>query len=139
MSVPARAGLSIFAKDSQRLANFYENILGMSRLHESAEVIVLQSPDIQFVIHRIPTDRALNVIIDTPPQLHDSALKFFFTVPSVAVARSAAREQGGDVALEQWKGSGFVVYDAYDPEGNVFHMQKMSLNKRIKSESLRRR
>jgi hypothetical protein len=31
---------------------------------------------------------------------------------------------GGDVALEQWRGPGFVVCDATDPEGNLFHVRE---------------
>lgn len=124
MSGPARAGLSIYAKDQQRLAGFYETILGMSRIHESTEVAVLQSPDIQLVVHRIPQNRSVGIVIDTPPQLRDSALKFFFTVPSIAAARSAARELGGDIAFEQWQGSSFVVCNGHDPEGNVFHVRE---------------
>jgi len=124
LSGPARAGLSIYAKDKQRLASFYETILGMSRIHDSAEVTVLQSADIQFVIHRIPLNRASDIVIDTPPQRRDSALKFFFTVLSIAAARLAARGLGGDVGLEQWQGPGFIVCDAFDPEGNVFHIRE---------------
>jgi catechol-2,3-dioxygenase len=47
MSGPARAGLFLYAKDLTHLAHFYESILGMSRVHELADMVVLQSPDIQ--------------------------------------------------------------------------------------------
>ena len=124
MSGPARAGLSIYAKNPQNIAHFYAAVLGMSRVHESPEVIVLQSPDMQLVVHLIPSDRASAITIDSPPQRRNSALKFFFTVPSIAAARSAAQLAGGDVLLEQWQGPSFVVCDAYDSEGNVFHIRE---------------
>lgn len=126
MSGPARAGLSIYALDHQRIARFYEAVLGMSRVHESPEVVVLQSSDIQLVLHRIPADRAatITITVTSPPQRRTSALKFFFTVPDIAIARSAAQEAGGDVFLELWQGPGFVVCDACDPEGNVFHVRE---------------
>ena len=124
MSGPARAGLSIYALDRQRIAYFYETVLGMSRIHESSEVVVLQSSDIQLVVHRMPADSAAAISISSPPQHRSSALKFFFTVPDIATARSAAQAAEGDVLLEQWQGSGFVVCDACDPEGNVFHMRE---------------
>lgn len=124
MSGPARAGLSIYAKDKQRLADFYEAILGMGRIHESTEVTVLQSPDIQFIVHRIPQNRSEGVVISVPPQLRESALKFFFTVESIAAARSRARELGGDIDFEQWQGPGFLVCNGHDPEGNIFHVRE---------------
>jgi predicted enzyme related to lactoylglutathione lyase len=124
MSGPARAGLSIYPKNPQNIAHFYAAVLGMSRVHESPEVIVLQSPDMQLVVHLIPSDRASAITIDSPPQRRNSALKFFFTVPSIAAARSAAQLAGGDVLLEQWQGPSFVVCDAYDSEGNVFHIRE---------------
>jgi predicted enzyme related to lactoylglutathione lyase len=76
------------------------------------------------VVHRIPSDKALTITISSPPQCRSSALKFFFTVPHIATARLAAQAAGGDVLLEQWQGPGFVVCDAYDPEGNVFHIRE---------------
>lgn len=124
MSGPARAGLSIYARDKQRISSFYEAIMGMSRIHEATDVTVLQSPDIQFVVHRIPEEQASNVTIDTPSQLRHAALKFFFTVPSISEARSRARELGGDIASEQWDGPGFIVCNGNDPEGNVFHVRE---------------
>lgn len=90
MSGPARAGLSIYAIDLLNIARFYELTLGLYRIHESGEVVVLQSPDIQLVVHRIPSDRASTITISSPPQRRSSALKFFFTVPHIATARLAA-------------------------------------------------
>jgi predicted enzyme related to lactoylglutathione lyase len=124
MSGPARAGLSIYAKDKQRIASFYEAILGMSVVHQTNDVTVLQSPDIQFVVHRIPEDRSSNVVIETPPKLRNSALKFFFTVSSIEAARPVAQELGGDIGVEKWQGPGFIVCNGHDPEGNVFHVRE---------------
>lgn len=124
MPGPARSGLSVFAVDQPRVARFYETVLGMSRVHESRDVVVLESPDIQLLVHRIPADRAANITISSPPQPRGSALKFFFTVPQITTARAAAREAGGDVLFEQWQGPGFIVCDAYDPEGNIFHIRE---------------
>ncbi|MEW5756614.1 MAG: glyoxalase/bleomycin resistance/dioxygenase family protein [Pseudomonadota bacterium] len=124
MPGPARAGLSIYAKDQQRMASFYQLVVGMSRIHDSSEVIVLQSTDIQFVIHRIPQNRVAGITISAPPQLRDSALKFFFTVPSISAARSTAGELGGDVGFEQRQGPGLVVCNGNDPEEDVFHVRE---------------
>jgi len=125
MSGPARAGLFVYAKDLAHLAHFYQSILGMSRVHESADMVILQSPDIQLLVHLIPPHIASNIIIRSPPQRRENtALKFFFTVPSIAGARTAAFALGGEVFSEHWQGPGFIVCNACDPEGNVFQVRE---------------
>ena len=125
MSGPARAGLFVFAKDSERVSKFYESVVGMSRLHETDELTVLQSPDIQLLVHKIPGQIAKDIEISSPPEKREkTALKFFFTVPSLANARSNASSLGGEVFNENWNGPGFVVCNAMDPEGNVFQVRE---------------
>jgi catechol-2,3-dioxygenase len=54
MSSPARAGLFVYAKDPERVSKFYESVAGMSRFHKTDEITVLESPDIQLLVHTIP-------------------------------------------------------------------------------------
>lgn len=125
MPGPARAGAFLYAKDPERLASFYETLLPMSRAHASTELIVLQSPDIQLVVHAIPQDIASTVVIKSPPERREqTALKLFFTVSSIAEARSTAASLGGEVFSEQWDGPGFRVCNACDPEGNIFQVRE---------------
>lgn len=124
MRGPARAGLLIYATDIDRVARFYEALLGMVRIHETPELAVLESPDIQMVVHRHPPEIASAVVIESPPERRVTALKFFFTVPSLANARAAARALGGTVDKEEWPGIGFTVCNAVDPEGNIFHLRE---------------
>ena len=125
MSGPARAGLFVYAVETQRIASFYESVGGMSRLHETPELIVLESPDIQLLVHAVPEPFAADIVISSPPVKREStALKFFFTVPSLAEARAKAAELGGEVFTENWRGPGFVVCNAMDPEGNVFQVRE---------------
>ena len=125
MPDPARAGLLVYAKELERLAAFYEALLLMSRIHGSAELIILQSPDIQLVVHAIPADIASTIDIEFPPvRREQTALKFFFTVGSIAIARATAAKLGGEVFLEQWDGPGFRVCNACDPEGNIFQVRE---------------
>lgn len=125
MSGPASAGLFIYAKDVSRLAGFYESLLGMSRAHATAELVVLRSADIQLIVHAIPAAIAASVSIATPPlKREDAALKFFFTVPSLAEAAAKAPALGGEVLPEQWQGPGFRVCNAVDPEGNIFQLRE---------------
>ena len=125
MPGPARAGLFVYAKDLDRMASFYESVATMARLHATDELIVLQSPDFQLLVHRIPTQFADGIVITSPPQRREnSALKFFFTVESLAETGSLIGRLGGAVFPEQWQGPGFVVKNACDPEGNVFQIRQ---------------
>ena len=125
MSGPARAGLFLYAKDLQGLAAFYESVLGMRRAHATGELVVLNSPDLQLIVHAMPPAIAESVTITSPPQKRESsAMKFFFTVPSIAAAESIASTLGGNVFPEQWAGLGFKAQNACDPEGNVFQVRE---------------
>jgi predicted enzyme related to lactoylglutathione lyase len=125
MPGPARAGLFVYAKHKETLVRFYEAVAGMTRLKETPELTVLESPDIQLLVHQIPAAIADSIAISTPPaRREDTALKFFFTVPSLDDARKRAAELGGEVWNENWAGTGFTVCNAMDPEGNVFQVRE---------------
>ena len=125
MPGPARAGVFIYAKDKERISRFDEVIAGMTRLHEAVDFTVLESPDIQLLVHSIPSVIADSIQITSPPaRREDTALKLFLTVPSLHVARGGAAELGGQVGDENWTGPGFVVCNAMDPEGNVFQLRE---------------
>ena len=125
MSGPAKAGLFIYAKDLARLSGFYESLLGMIRVHSALDLVVLRSPDIQLTLHAIPESIAASIAVSTPPEKRDgAALKFFFTVPSIAVALADAPVLGGEVLPERWHGPGFKACNAVDPEGNIFQLRE---------------
>ena len=125
MTGPARAGLFIYAKELERVAGFYQSLLGMSRLHASADLVVLQSQDVQLVVHQVPASIAAGIGIDSPPrQRSDCALKFFFSVPSIDAARAIAADLGGQVLDTLYPGRGFIACNAVDPEGNIFHLRE---------------
>ena len=125
MTGPARAGLFIYANDAERVALFYESVALMKRLHVKDELIILQSADIQLLVHKTPAEVATDIVITSPPKRRENtALKFFFTVPNLNEARSVANDLGGEVFSESWQGPGFVVCNAMDPEGNVFQVRE---------------
>ena len=125
MSGPARAGLFLYARDLGCLADFYQSFLGMAHLHASDELVVLESQDVQLIVHQIPLHIASGITITTPPTPRgDSALKFFFTVPSISNARSMAVELGGGVLDTVYRGRGFRASNAWDPEGNIFQVRE---------------
>jgi len=125
MPGPALAGLFVYAKDLGRLASFYEEVVGMTRVHESPDFVVLDAQDVQMVVHQIPPHIAAGITIATPPvRRENAALKFFFTVRSLDVAHALIGRLGGVMFQERWTSSSFVVRNAMDPEGNVFQLRE---------------
>ncbi len=125
MTPPNSAGLFIYAVDAPRLAAFYAAVIGLSTVHAADDIIVLRGAELELLIHPIPAQYAAEITITVPPQRReDSALKFFFTVASLEAARAAAAARGGEVFRENWRGPGFVVCNAVDPEGNIFQLRE---------------
>lgn len=131
MARPARAGILIYALDLERLSRFYEGVLGLRTLAADAEHHVLESDDIQLIVHAIPPEHAEGVTVDTPPSPRmDQAIKPFFTVPSLARAEAEAAALGGFVYGPVWEGPGFAVRNACDPEGNIIQVRELAQRQR---------
>ncbi|MGL4251700.1 MAG: VOC family protein [Aeromonas sp.] len=126
MPDPARAGALIYAKDPGLLTHFYRMLLQMEIRSQSDDLIVLDNGDIQLVIHAIPESYAEQVQITRPPELRDAgAIKLFFTVTSLAWAEARAADLGGGLQPQQWSGPGFVLRNAFDPEGNILQLREL--------------
>lgn len=125
MPGPARAGALLYARDPGLLSHFYRTLLQMEIRSQSDELIVQENADIQLLLHAIPAPYAEQVVITTPPQLREQgAIKLFFTVPSLAWAEAKAADLGGGLLPQQWSGPGFVVRNAFDPEGNILQLRE---------------
>lgn len=124
MSRAARAGVLIYASDRDRLERFYTEVAGMRRLHADDHVAVLESDDLQLVLHRIPAHIAADIRIATPPERReDVAIKCFLTVPDLDEAGRRMAALGGALFDERWHGPDFAMCNAMDPEGNVFQVR----------------
>jgi predicted enzyme related to lactoylglutathione lyase len=135
MPGPASAGLFIYARNLEAIAHFYEALLGMARLHASDQIVVLQAQDVQLIVHQVPAPIAAGIVIESPPRPRDdAALKFFFTVPSLAQARSLAPSLGGSVMEPTYPGPGFTACNVVDPEGNIFHVRERAAASAFPSE-----
>ena len=125
MPGPARAGALIYAKDLERLSHFYQTLLSMQLLSADSEHHVIESADIQLVIHAIPPHIAATIAIATPPEpREEQAIKLFFTVPSLSRAETVAASLGGKLFGQEYAGPGFKVRNAYDPEGNILQVRE---------------
>lgn len=122
---PARAGLLIYACDVERVARFYEAVLGMQRRASDAKRVVLASSDAQLIIHALPPQfRALAVAGSPAEPRLAAAIKPFYSVDDLAVAADAMREHGGELFPEVWPGPGFRVRNGCDCEGNVIQLRE---------------
>lgn len=125
MTGSARAGVLIYANDLPRLARFYCDVLGLRPTHVDADHHVLESAEVEIVLHAVPAVIADSIAITVPPVLREeTAIKPFFTVPSLAAAREAAQHLGGAVYEEEWESRGFRIRNAHDPEGNVLQLRE---------------
>ena len=125
MPGPARAGALIYAREPGLLSHFYRTLLQMEIRSKSEQLIVLENGDIQLLVHAIPEPYIGQVVVTTPPALREQgAIKLFFTVPSLAWAEAKEADLGGGLLPQQWSGPGFVVRNAFDPEGNILQLRE---------------
>jgi predicted enzyme related to lactoylglutathione lyase len=127
MPGPARAGALIYAKDLDRLSRFYQTLLSMQLLSADREHHVIESAEIQLVIHAIPPHIAVTIAIATPPEpREEQAIKLFFTVPSLSGAETVTASLGGNLFGPVYEGPGFKVRNGCDPEGNILQLREIT-------------
>jgi predicted enzyme related to lactoylglutathione lyase len=122
-----KSGAVVFAKDPQRVARFYEVLAGLEITHSGKEIIVLESPGQQLMVHPIPAKLARTIDITAPPKRRmNAAVKLVFAVTSIAEARARAPALGGelDPAANMFEARGFRACDGHDPEGNVIQVRE---------------
>ncbi len=127
MANPFTAGAIVHAKDIQRLARFYAAVADLEIVHEVADHVVLESETYELVVVAIPAATAARIVIATPPvRRENTAFKLSFLVESLAEARAAAEEAGGelDPPAKEWDFQGMRVCDGCDPEGNMIQVRE---------------
>ena len=130
MSAAIGSGTLIYAKDLALLASFYRQLLSMSEVHATEELVVLRSfaghlPNGDLIVHQIPVHIAETIVVASPPELReDTAIKPFFVVASFAEAQARVTSLGGALFGPQYEGPGFRLTSAYDPEGNIIQLRE---------------
>ena len=122
---PARAGAIDYAKNLDHLSAFYRELLDMRLLHAGPNHHVIESADLQLLLHAIPPDIAAGIpSTDSPVPREQAALKLFFSVPSLATAETTILRLGGGTVAGEWPGPGFRIRHFFDPEGNIFQLRE---------------
>ena len=121
----SHAGVVLYALDLERVATFYEGVLGMERRVSDADHVALFSGDFQLVIHAIPAPIAATIVIQSPPEpREETAFRLFFTVASLSQAARTVAARGGELFPHGGKDDGVRVRDGCDPEGNIFQLRE---------------
>ena len=120
-------GAVLYAKDLNRLVDFYSTVAGLDIRSLQKGYAILGCEPAQFVIVQIPEQIAGSIDIATPPEpREDTPVKLVFSVEDIAAARNKVAERGGamNAAGGEWEFAGAKVCDGHDPEGNVFQIRQ---------------
>jgi len=123
----AQQGLVVFAKDKQRVSEFYQRTLGLAVLESDSSHDLLSGGGYEVVVHAIPARYAAEITIAQPPGPRDETpFKPTFVVASLAEVRRAAEATHGFLKPEAgaWHFRGHTVLDGWDPEGNIVQFKQ---------------
>jgi len=125
----AKAAAVLYAKNTELVSAFYEQVAGLVITESSANFKVLASARFELTVVLIPPAIAATITILTPPiRREDTPIKLVFLVASIAIARATAARCGGALnpAEHEWQFRGFTVCDGHDPEGNVLQVREQA-------------
>jgi catechol 2,3-dioxygenase-like lactoylglutathione lyase family enzyme len=111
----------IFAKDMQRLAEFYHEALGLPVIDAPTAPgwLELDAGGVRLALHAIAPRTARQIEITHPPRAREeSPLKLVFEVDDLEAMRRRLVHHGA--TMFEPKSSG--VCDGLDPEGNIFSL-----------------
>jgi predicted enzyme related to lactoylglutathione lyase len=120
-----QTGSVLFTVNLNRLAHFYEQLVGMTIVKSASDHVVLEIGTFGLTVHQIPEQYAKNIVINVPPVVRETgAIKLTFRVDSISRSRQTAAELGGLVygPDREWSNDGTRTCDGYDPDGNVFQL-----------------
>ncbi|WP_305856032.1 VOC family protein [Balneatrix alpica] len=115
MTTPAHFGVVIYAANLPALAQFYQQMFGLTVLHQTAELISLAGGGVNLVLHVPP------VALLEP---HFNRTKMFVAVADLAEARQQAVALGGQALEGEWANPIFRVANILDPEGNHIQLRQ---------------
>ncbi len=117
----------IYAKDAQRLADFYGQVLSLPRAEEGASFVRLATEGMELTVVQAPPAIADSIVIAQPPVVREETpIKLSFAVADAQALRPLIVSLGGGLqdadAVWSWRGERHL--DGWDPEGNVFQLRE---------------
>lgn len=116
----------LFAKDLQRMAEFYQEALGLRVIPGASGPgwVELDAGGVRLALHAIPPRIARKIEITQPPRAREETpFKLLFEVDDLYAVRRRLVQFGA--TMFEPKNSG--VCDGLDPEGNVFSLVPVNL------------
>ncbi|MBI5720322.1 MAG: hypothetical protein HZC37_21820 [Burkholderiales bacterium] len=123
----AHAAVVVYAKDKDRVAEFYRRTLGLTVAEWEDRFSILTGNGVEVSVIRAPEAVVHQLTIATPPALReDTPVKASFLVASFESVREAAAATGGGLKPPEaaWSWRGAVHLDGHDPEGNVVQFRR---------------
>ena len=121
------ANLVIFAVDVNKVAAFYQAVIGVSPCPNSGDNkkdLRLCKANEEILIHSIPSHIAKTISVQSPPSpREDSAMKPIFDVESLTESLVQVSSNGGVVTKMTFTLDGQTRHDVLDPEGNVIQLR----------------
>jgi catechol 2,3-dioxygenase-like lactoylglutathione lyase family enzyme len=108
----------IYVRDLDRMAAFYENILGLKPVEETRmeSWVEFESGSVRFSLHAVPSDTAREIRISSPPEARENnPVKLSFEVDDVGSECLRLKSLGVTIVQRPWG-----ACDGIDPEGNIF-------------------
>lgn len=118
-------GAVLYAKNLDKLTQFYLAIGGQQTDGNEGEFAVIASSETELIILQAPQEIASQIVIESPPAIRGATpLKPILEVSSVDdVLRSLSDFGGRPVpGAKLWKFRQHFVQDIVDPEGNVIQL-----------------
>jgi predicted enzyme related to lactoylglutathione lyase len=123
------ARVIIFAKDMDKMASFYGDVVGLPRadtVNYSPEFLSFDAGGAHIALHSIPEEYARNIEIANPPLPRESTpIKVAFRVENVHQARAQLESRGAELGPVREFGT-LHLCDGTDPEGNIFQLSNRS-------------
>lgn len=123
-------GAVIYAKDLDRLAEFYSNLEHEVVERADGDYVVMhssQNPQSQLTIVQTPAAIAEQIDIKTPPKVRtDTPIKLTFITSSIDATLGRLEELGGisNAEVKRWLFRDYTHHDIVDPEGNVVQLKQ---------------
>ena len=108
----------IYVKDLNRMAAFYEGVLGLNPIEETRmeNWVEFEAGVAKVALHSIPPGIADQIEISSPPRpRQNNPVKLSFEVDDVALESRRLESLGVTIVQHPWG-----AYDGVDPEGNIF-------------------
>lgn len=117
----------VYAQDLDRVAAFYEHVLGLDRVEQAATFVLLGGAGLDLSVVRIPEHLVADGPIGVPARpREDTPIKASFRVASIEACRVLVERFGGSLQAGEaaWTWRGQRHLDGVDPEGNVFQLRQ---------------